>query len=365
MNIVKDVCTVMEGFAPIAYQESYDNCGLLIGNNNSPIKGVLICLDVTEEIIEEAINLNCNMVVAHHPLIFSGLKKITGNNYVERTVIKAIQNNIAVYAAHTNADNLMNGVNSKIADKIGLINRSILSPKKNTIKRLVTYCPVANAHEIQNALFNSGAGKIGNYEECSFTVEGEGTFKANSSAKPYVGQANMQHKEKESRIEVVFESYNETKVLEALISSHPYEEVAYDIIPLENYNNYIGAGLIGYLEHEEDEISFLNRLKATFNSKSIRYSPLLNKKIKKVALCGGAGSFLLNDALKKGADMLITSDIKYHSFFDTENRLVLADIGHYESEQYTMELFYELISKNFTTFAVHLTKINTNPINYI
>ena len=365
MNLVKEVCNVMEQFAPISYQESYDNCGLLIGDYNTQIKGVLICLDVTEEIIEEAIALNCNMVVAHHPLIFSGLKKITGNNYVERIVIKAIKNNIAVYAAHTNADNLINGVNSIIANKIGLINCTILSPKKNALKKLVTFCPTDKAPIIQNALFKVGAGKIGNYDESSFTVQGEGTFKANNIAKPYVGKANIRHSENETRIEVIFESYNEANVIEALISSHPYEEVAYYITALENYNNYVGVGLIGYLEKEEDEIEFLTRLKRTFNSKSIQYSPLLNKKIKKIALCGGSGSFLVTAAIKKGADILITSDIKYHSFFDAENKIILADIGHYESEQYTMELFYKLISKNFSTFAVHLTKINTNPINYI
>jgi dinuclear metal center YbgI/SA1388 family protein len=362
---VGDICRYMEDIAPLAYQENYDNCGLLVGDAAAEVNGILICLDVTEKIIEEAIEQKCNMVVAHHPLIFSGLKKLTGSNYVERTVIKAIKHNIAIYAAHTNLDNMQEGVNAKIAEKIGLHNCRILSPKKDILRKLSTFCPTTHAPGVRKALFEAGAGKIGHYDECSFSTEGIGTFRAGEGAHPYVGKMNEQHSEKEERIEVLFEAYLEKRIIIALLAAHPYEEVAYDILPLGNQHSFVGAGMIGELSEDEDETAFLQRIKTVFKAKSIRHTQFLGKKIKKVAVCGGSGSFLLPDAIKQQADVFITADLKYHGFFDTENRILLADIGHYESEQYTMELFYDLLMKKFSNFAVHLTKLSTNPINYI
>ena len=362
---LKEITDYLESYAPLAYQESYDNAGLICGNHDMEITGGLICLDSTEAIIDEAIAMGCNLVIAHHPIVFSGLKKFNGKNYVERVIIKAIQNNIAIYAAHTNLDNVHNGVNAKIAEKLGLINCSVLAPQKNGLKKLVTFCPENKAEEIRKALFTAGAGAIGNYDECSFNTSGTGTFRAGVNAHPYVGEIGKQHHEKEVKIECIFPSCSESKVLKALFMAHPYEEVAYDVIALENSNNTVGAGLVGELKVEMSEMDFLKHLKLIMKADGVRYTALRDKKVKKVSVCGGSGSFLLQNAVHCGADVFVTADFKYHQFFDAENRIVIADIGHYESEQYTSELFYEILSRKFTTFALHLSKINTNPINYL
>jgi dinuclear metal center YbgI/SA1388 family protein len=362
---VKEITDCIEIIAPLAYQESYDNAGLICGNDDMEVNDILICLDSTEAVIDEAIIMGCNLVIAHHPIVFSGLKKFNGKNYVERVIIKAIQNNIAIYAAHTNLDNIHNGVNAKIAEKLGLINCRVLVPHKNTLKKLITFCPEDKVEVVRSALFSAGAGAIGNYSECSFNTSGTGTFKAEDGTNPYVGERGKQHHEKEVKIETVYPAQIESKLLKALFAVHPYEEVAYDLIPLSNIHNGVGAGLVGELTSEIDEITFLNGLKQVMKTDCIRYTNLRSKKIKKVAVCGGSGSFLLDNAIKTGADVFVTADFKYHQFFDAENRIIIADIGHYESEQYTMELFYELLKKKFNTFALHLTKMNTNPIKYL
>ncbi len=362
---LREITDCIEAFAPLAYQESYDNAGLICGNKNMDITSVLICIDSTEEVIDEAIELGCNLVIAHHPIVFKGLKKFNGANYVERVIIKSIQHNIAIYAAHTNLDNVHNGVNAKIAQKLGLVNCRVLSPHKNILKKLITFCPNDKAENVRKALFEAGAGGIGKYDECSFNSEGFGTFRAGKGTNPFVGEIGKQHKEPEQRIETIFPTYLESKVLKALFSSHPYEEVAYDIYNLNNEVNTLGAGMIGELENDLKEEAFLAFVKEKMHALGIRYTALRNKPIKKVAICGGSGSFLLEVAIKAGADIFISADFKYHQFFDAENRIVIADIGHYESEQYTMELFSDLLKENFNTFALHLSKINTNPINYL
>lgn len=362
---ISELCKVIERFAPLQLQESYDNAGLIIGNPQAIVTGILISLDCTEEVLEEAMQKKCNVVVCHHPIVFSGLKKITGKNYVERTVIKAIKNDIAIYAAHTNLDNVLKGVNNKIADKIGLVNRKILNPLPGGLLKLVTFCPAKQAGKVRAALFEAGAGMIGNYSECSFNIRGMGTFKAGMGADPYVGKIGEPHTEEEERIEVIFPAGVQSELVKQLLSAHPYEEVAYDIYALNNPNPYMGAGLVGELESPEAENEFLKRLKTVFKAGCIRYTHLLNKSVKKVAVCGGSGSFLLQNAIKTGADIFITGDFKYHQFFDADKRILIADIGHYESEQFTGELFYELLTKSFTTFAVRLSETCTNPINYL
>ena len=362
---LKEITDCLEAFAPLAYQESYDNAGLICGNHEMDITSALICLDSTEAIIDEAISNGCNLVIAHHPIVFSGLKKFNGKNYVERVIIKAIQNNIAIYAAHTNLDNVHNGVNAKIAEKLGLINCIVLAPQKNILKKLVTFCPEKNAEEIRVALFNAGAGHIANYDECSFNTSGTGTFRAGTGSNPFVGEQGKQHHEKEIRIETIYTQHIESQLVKALLKSHPYEEVAFDLIPITNNHNRVGAGLIGELPEENIELDFLKNLKRVMKAEGLRYTALRDKKVKKVAICGGSGSFLLGDAIKNGADIFVTADFKYHQFFDAENRIVIADIGHYETEQFTMELFYEILKKKFSTFAVLITKNNTNPIKYL
>ena len=363
MNL-KNIITEIEKFAPLAYQESYDNCGLLTGNKEQEISGAILCLDCTEAVVAEAIQKKCNLIIAHHPIIFDGLKKLNGNNYVERTIIKAIQNNIAIYACHTNLDNVKLGVNKKIANKLGLVNTQILAPKKSLLKKLVTFVPATHLALVQESLFNAGAGNIGNYDSCSYVLEGTGSFRGNENSNPFIGEKGKLSLEKESRLEVIFETIKESQIISTLKQNHPYEEVAYDIYQLENTYQNIGSGMVGELETPVPEIEFLERLKSVFLLKLIKHTPLLNKSIKKVALCGGSGSFLLKNAINSKSDIYISSDFKYHEFFDAENQILVADIGHYESEQFTPEIFYEIISNKFPTFASYLTETNTNPVNY-
>ncbi len=362
--LLKQLISEIEAFAPLAYQESYDNCGLLTGNFSQEITGALLCLDCTEEIIDEALRKNCNVVIAHHPIIFSGLKKLNGNNYVERTIIKAIKNDIAIYACHTNLDNVKLGVNKKIADKLGLTNQQILAPKKSLLKKIVTFVPSSHLQKVQSDLFAAGAGNIGNYSHCSFVNEGTGSFLPNKNSNPFSGKKGELSLEKETRLEVIFEAHNQSNIIAALYKNHPYEEVAYDIYNLENNYQNIGSGIVGELPQEMTEIEFLEKLKEIFNLKIIKHTELLTKKIKKVALCGGSGSFLLKNAINSKSEIYITSDFKYHEFFDAEGKILIADIGHYESEQYTPEIFYDIISNKFPTFASYLTETNTNPVNY-
>jgi dinuclear metal center YbgI/SA1388 family protein len=361
--IVNDIINTFENYAPNQLQESYDNSGLITGNKDILISNILITLDCTEEVVDEAIANNCNLIIAHHPIVFSGLKKINGENYVERVIIKAIKNDIAIYAIHTNLDNVSDGVNGKIAEIIGLKNTKVLAQKKDIFKKLTTFIPVSHFEKVQNALFEAGAGHIGNYTDCGFSQPGNGTFKANEFAKPFVGETNQRHLENEIRFETLVPIYLQNKIIQTLHEVHPYEEVAFDLIATENTFWGIGSGLIGELENEVSPNDFLKMLKEKMELNVIKYTPF-SKNIKKVALCGGAGQFLLKNAISQGADAFISSDFKYHEFFDAEKSLMIADIGHYESEKFTKELMFDLIMKKNPTFAVLLSKTNTNPVNY-
>jgi len=361
---IKEIINFLESVAPLSLQESYDNAGLIIGDQNRDCTGIITTLDVTEQIVEEAIQKKCNLIVAHHPIVFGGLKKITGKNYVEKTVIAAIKNDIAIFAIHTNLDNVIHGVNGKIADLIGLGNRKILKPASATLKKLIVFVPAANAETVRQAIFNAGGGSIGNYSECSFNSEGEGSFKANEGATPFVGEIGKRHLEPEIKIEIIFPEWEKENIITAMKLAHPYEEVAFDIIPLDNSNAAIGAGMIGDLKIPLDEKRFLSDLKNIFNLSVIRHTALTGRKVKKVAVCGGAGSFLISTAIAMGADFYVTGDVKYHEFFDANGRLVIADIGHYESEQFTIDLLFDILREKFPTFAVLKTGINTNPVKY-
>ena len=361
---IADIIALLETIAPPSLQESYDNAGLLTGNAAWACTGALCTLDATEEVINEAIERGCNLVVAHHPIIFGGLKKITGRNYVEKTIITAIKNDIAIYAIHTNLDNVIAGVNGMMADKLGLVNRKILWPKEAILKKLFTFVPVEQVEQVRKALFEAGGGHIGNYNECSFGVEGTGTFKGGEGTNPFVGQPGERHYEKELKIEVVFPAYLQTALIRALRTAHPYEEVAYDIIDLANTHPGIGSGLVGDLPEAMPEITFLKLVKQVFNLSLIRHTALPGRRVKKVALCGGAGSFLISKALAAGADVYITADMKYHEFFDANGRLIIADIGHFESEQFTIDLLAGVLQEKFPTFAVLKTALKTNPVHY-
>ena len=363
MKII-DIVSFLESQAHPSLQEQYDNAGLITGDAGWECSGIICSLGATEEVVREAITKKCNLIVAHHPIIFGGLKKINGKNYVEKTIITAIKNDIAIYAIHTNLDNVIHGVSGKMAGMLGLRNVSILSHKDDTVKKLFTFAPVDKAEQVRTAIFAAGGGHIGNYSETSFNAEGVGTFKAGDGANPFVGEIGKQHQEKEVKIEIIFPAFLESRIIAAMIAAHPYEEVAYDVVTLSNSNRDLGAGVIGDWPEPVEEKQFLALLKAVFKVPVVRHSALSGKLVKKVALCGGAGSFLISKALAAGVDAYITADIKYHEFFDANNRMLLADIGHYESEQFTINLLQEILEQKFPTFAVLKTAVETNPVYY-
>lgn len=362
---IKEIVSTLERFAPLPLQDRFDNAGLQIGLTDAEATGVLLCLDVTEAVLDEAIALGYNLVIAHHPLLFKDYKSITGRDYVERCILKAIKNDIVVYAAHTNLDNTWGGVSFKMAEKLGLKNLRVLEPKENALLKLVTFVPVAQASEVRNALFSAGCGCIGNYDSCSYNVEGKGTFRAQEGTHPYCGMIGKLHTETEVRIETILPACRKVEVLQALLAVHPYEEPAFDFYPLQNIWQQAGAGVIGELSHPKAELDFLKKVKKTFEVECLRYNKPMGREIQKVALCGGAGAFLIPLAIRQGADAFITGEIKYHEYFGHEGDILLTEIGHYESEQYTKEIFYTIIREMFPSLEMQQTKVNTNPIKYM
>ena len=362
---IKEIISVLEEMAPLAYAEDFDNVGLLVGDQETEATGVLVCHDALENVIEEAITKKCNLVVCFHPILFSGLKKITGKNYVERAVIKAIKNDIAIYAVHTALDNHQEGVNKIFCDTLGLINTKVLIPKHNFIRKLVTYTIPENAEEVRNALFDAGAGTIGNYENCSFNSKGIGTYMGNEHSNPQIGERFEFVQGDEIKIEVTFEKHLENKILKALFKSHAYEEVAYEIYELQNQHQNIGLGMIGELETPMEAEAFLHFAKEKMQCGGIRHSDFTGKKIKKVAVLGGAGSFAIKNAIQAGADAFLTADLKYHQYYEAENQLLLADIGHFESERYTKNYIVDYLRKKILNFAIILSEENTNPVKYL
>jgi dinuclear metal center YbgI/SA1388 family protein len=364
MPIVKDIIHTIEESFPLFYQETYDNSGLQLGNPYQETTGILLSVDVTEAVVEEAREKGLNMIVSHHPLIFGSLKRITGSNYTERTIAKAIKANIAIYSCHTNIDNISQGVSFRMAEKLGLSRIKVLKPLTGVLCKLVTFVPRDHAEKVREAIFAAGAGHIGQYDCCSFNLAGEGTFRASETAHPFVGEKGILHTEPEIRIETVFPKHLEHKIITAMIKAHPYEEVAYDIYPIENKYQQAGAGAIGYFDKPIPEKTFLELVKKTFNAPMVRHTEFLNRDISCIALCGGSGSSFLTDARKAGADVFLSADFKYHQFFDAENQILITDIGHFESEQFTLEIFYEILIKKFPNFALRFTNVNTNPIIY-
>ncbi|HYH56083.1 MAG TPA: Nif3-like dinuclear metal center hexameric protein [Anseongella sp.] len=362
---LQELTGFLESLAPTALQEDYDNAGLIAGDLEQEVSKAIISLDCTEAVIAEAVAEKAQVVIAHHPVVFRGLKKLTGATYVERTVLQAVRNNIALYAIHTNLDHVPHGVNAKICERLGIGDTRILSPKAGKLRKLATFCPHAQAEALRAALFSAGAGHIGNYDECSYNLEGYGTFRGGENTKPFAGEAGRRHREPETRIETVYPVHLEKKVLAALFRAHPYEEPAYDLYPLANAWQQAGAGMLGELQTEVPLLDFLQLVKERMKAGCVRYTRPVKEKIKKVAVCGGAGGSLLKEAIRAEADIFITSDYKYHEFFDAEDRIVIADIGHFESEQFTGQLLLEKISKQFPNFAALLTKVNTNPVNYL
>mgnify|MGYP006269206877 CR=1 FL=1 len=361
---IKDVLSHLEQWAPLSYQESYDNAGLIIGDRDQELIGASITLDVTEAVIDEAIEKGYNLVIAHHPLIFKGLKKIGNQHWLERCVTKAIKNDIAIYAIHTNLDNVHTGVNWKIAEKVGLEDHRILSPKEGRLKKIIAFIPVEDTETVLNAMYAAGAGQIGDYDQCSFRVTGTGSFRPGSTANPAIGKRNTQEHVQENRIELIFPDHLSGKVLTALKNAHRYEEVAYYLQSLDNANQEVGSGMIGKLPEAMEPHQFLDHLKKSMNLRVVKHTSFTKKKVQKIAVCGGAGIFLLKDAIRQGADAFITGDVKHHDFFEANEQTVIVDIGHYESEVFTKELIYDELNKKLTNIALHLSDVNTNPIHY-
>jgi len=362
---IKDVTQALEEWAPKSLQESYDNSGLQVGEPGNTVSGILIALDVTVDVVRSAIAQNCNLIIAHHPLIFSGLKSITRKNSIEECIWMAIKNDISIYAIHTNLDNIFTGVNSKICEKLGLLDLQILEPKSNELSKLVTYVPVGQTEQILKAMWAAGAGNIGHYRECSFSAEGKGSFKPGEQTHPSIGQAGGERQTvAENRVEVLVENSKLYRVITELKNAHPYEEVAYDILPIKNEHNFVGAGMLGTLPEAFSQTEFLKLVKKQFQTQCIRYTTSDFESIHKVAVCGGSGSFLLSKAQSKGAHAFVTADFKYHQFFESESKIMITDIGHYESEQFTSELIHDYLTKKFTTFAILLYERSTNPIKY-
>ena len=362
---IKDVLKELEQYAPLPLQESFDNAGVQVGDVNQLATGALLCLDVTEEVIDEAIEMGCNLIISHHPLAFKAFKSLTGSTYIERCMIKACKYDLVIYAAHTNLDNAAGGVNFRLAELIGLENVRVLSPQKGALLKLVTFVPEVYAELVRTTLFNAGAGTVGAYDSCSFNLAGKGTFRAGEGTNPFCGEVGELHVEREIRIETILPAFRKSTITRALLSVHPYEEPVFDFYPLNNTWDQVGSGIVGELPEEEDELVFLQRIKDLFQVGCVKHSAFTGKPIREVALCGGSGAFLIKDAIAYGADVFITGEAKYNDFYDVEDRILLAVIGHYESEVCKKDIFYNIISKKFPTFAVHFSNVNSNPVKYL
>lgn len=365
MVLAKEIISLIESIAPPGLQESYDNSGLLTGRKDQEVTGVLVCLDVIPEVLDEAAKRGCNFILSHHPPFFTGMKQFSGNSLQEEILIRAIRNDTILYACHTNLDSVIGGVSGKMAAKLGLINNRILVPREEDLVKLVCFIPASHLDRVSQAIFGAGAGSIGNYDHCSFQVSGNGTFRAGENAHPFTGSIGTVHYEPETRFETILPKHRLGRVIEAMMQSHPYEEVAYDLYSLKNLNPTQGLGIIGELEEDSSEMEFLQRVKKIFGVPVIRHSRLRNQPVRKVALCGGSGIEFMKDAIISGADIYLTSDIKYHSWFDVPGNFLLADIGHFESEQFAINVLADSLIKNLPKFAVYLTEVNTNPINYL
>ncbi|MDG1762742.1 MAG: Nif3-like dinuclear metal center hexameric protein [Flavobacteriaceae bacterium] len=364
MTTIKNIINIVDQWAPPAYAEDFDNVGLLVGDPSGECSGILVSLDCIEGVVDEAITEKCNLIICFHPIIFSGLKKITGKDYVERVVLKAIRHDIAIFALHTRLDNHPEGVNKVLIEKLGVSNSKVLIPKPSGIKKLNTYVPKEHSGKVLESLHKAGAGALGNYSDCSFTLEGRGQFKGNEASTPHLGKPLEKINVDETQIQVVFESHLSPLVEKALLTSHPYENVAFEIYSLDNTLPSIGMGRIGSLKQSMDEEMFLNLIKTKLNPKGIRHSPLIGRKIQTIAVLGGSGSFAISQAKQQKADAFITADLKYHQFYQGETEVLLIDVGHYESEQFTKNLIFDYLIKKMPNFAIVLSRTKTNPVNY-
>lgn len=362
--LLKKFLDALNDIAPFQLQESYDNSGVQLGSARQDVSKALICLDVTMQVLNEAIKNDCDLILCHHPLIFKGITRLNDETPTGEIIIEAIRHGIAIVAVHTNVDNVYQGVNYEFGQRLGLTNLKILQPTGGMLKKLVTFCPTAHAEKVRAALFTAGAGQIGDYDCCSFNLEGKGSFRAGENTNPFTGKIQELHYEPEVRIETIFPAYLQAGILSAMLAAHPYEEVAYDIYPLDNMFDRAGSGMIGDYDKPLTVRGFLGNLKNTLGIPFVRHSNYDKSEIRRVAICGGSGSFLMQQAIRSGAQAFVTADVKYHQFFDAHNKVLLVDAGHYETEQFTTELLYNRLKKKMANFALLVSKTNTNPVNY-
>jgi dinuclear metal center YbgI/SA1388 family protein len=362
--VVAELLKKIEEIIYPSWQEHYDNAGFQIGNPTDELTGVVVSLDVTFDVLNFAVQEGANLIISHHPMFFHPLKNILLDNERGKLVAYCIENKLNIYSIHTNLDKSALGINYSIAEELGLKNIETLAPEKGYLKKLVTFCPHEFADKVRDAIFQAGAGVIGNYDSCSYNVEGYGTFKGNEQTNPFVGEKGKLHKEPETRIETIFPAEKEAKVIEALLTSHPYEEVAYDIYSLDNIWPQVGLGAVGYLFQPMPLDVFLQEVKRIFEVPFVKYSKGFQTEIKRVAVCGGTGISLLSRAVASGADVFITSDIKYHDFQQAYGKIHLIDVGHYEMEMLGMKKIYEYIFKLLHNFAKVKLYRNQNIVQY-
>lgn len=363
---IQNIASHLNSWAPASTAEDYDNTGLLYGNPEAALSRILVSLDATEEVVEEAISKNCQLIISHHPILFKGLKKFNRRSYVSRALEKAIKNDVALFALHTNLDNDAAGVNLFLAEKLGLLPESlrILRPFHEKLIKLSYFVPVENHEEVLKAAHEAGAGRIGKYYDCSFSVQGRGRFTPGEGCDPSIGEIGKPEEVLEYKVDLIVPDFIFSTVLKSLREAHPYEELAYFASPVLNEWTDKGAGMIGRLPAATELHEFISLVKKSLGLKVLKYTQPVKEKVQSIAVCGGAGIFLLPDALSAGADVFLTSDVKYHEFFDAEGRIVLMDAGHFETEQFTSEGIVKNLSAQFPNIAVLLSETRTNPVNY-
>ena len=362
---IKEVIQFLEQKFPLHWQEDFDNCGVQCGDKERELTGIVVCFDMSEAVIDEALAQGSNMVISHHPIIYKhGLKKIEPTNRVGKIIYKALENKILLYSMHTNIDSGKAGGNVLFAKKLELQNLSVLVPKENQFCKLVVFVPAENSALLKEAMFKIGCGNIGNYSHCSYSCEGIGSFKPLTGVNPHIGKHNRLERVDEERIEMIFPKNIKRQVIETLYGHHPYEEPAFDIITLENQNREVGLGRIGLLPTSMLAKDFILYIKEKLNLDFVKFSGNRDAEIKKVAVCGGGGASFISEALTAGVNAYITGDLKYHDFFIPENKMLLIDIGHFEGEHFIREIITSLLQENFNTFATHFTEVEIPVIHH-
>lgn len=361
---LRTLLACIEQWAPFSWQESYDNAGLILGDPDRNVTEALVCFDVTPEVVDEAVRIGAGLIVSHHPAIFKGIKRINPASRLGYMIKQSLCHDIAWCALHTNLDNTLNGVNSYLCEQLGLKDVQPLAPLQDIYGKLQVYVPEAYAEKLRQALAEAGCGAGARYDACSYSSRGEGRFRAGSQAHPFSGQIGELHCEAECKIECLYPLHKTRQVLDVLRTNHPYEEPAFDLLPLRNEATGQGAGAIGNLQESMQETELLDKLKELTGTHCIRHSGFRGRKIRRIALCGGSGGSFIGNACARQADAYITGDLKYHDFADAGSGTWLVDIGHFESEKFAMELIFRFIRKNFPNFAVSISEQARNPVSF-